>query len=73
MAHNIKGNQGACITNANKALELHKGSKADKAKIYFVKGEALMYSGDTEGAKVAFANATYGTYRQSAEHYLTTL
>ena len=73
VAHNIKGNTGACISNANKALDMHKGSKTDKAKIYFVKGEALMYSGDTEGAKAAFANATYGSYRQSAQHYLDTL
>lgn len=73
VAHNIKGNTSACITNANKALDMHRGSKADKAKIYFVKGEALMYSGDTEGAKAAFANATFGSYRQSAQHYLDTL
>lgn len=73
VSHNIKGNNGACITSANKALEIHKGSRADKAKIYFVKGEALMYSGDTEGAKAAFQNATYGSYKASAEHYLQTL
>ena len=73
VAHNIKGDRNAAITNANKALEMHKGSKADKAKIYFVKGEALMNSGDTEGAKAAFANAAYGSYRQSAEHYISTL
>ncbi len=73
VAHNIKGNTGACITAANKALDMHRGSKTDKAKIYFVKGEALMYSGDTEGAKAAFANAAYGSYRQSAQHYLDTL
>ncbi len=73
VSHNIKGNNGACITSANKALEIHKGSRADKAKIYFVKGEALMYSGDTDGAKAAFRNATYGSYKASAEHYLETL
>ncbi len=73
VAHNIKGNYGACATSANKALEMHKGTRADKAKIYFVKGEALMYSGNTEGAKAAFQNATYGSYKASAEHYLTTL
>ena len=73
VAHNIKGNTGACITAANKALDMHRGSKSDKAKIYFIKGEALMYSGDTEAAKAAFANATYGSYRQSAQHYLDTL
>ena len=43
-------NHADCTTLANKALEMHKGSKSDKAKIYFVKGEALMYSGDTDGA-----------------------
>ena len=73
VAHNIKGNRSACITSANKALDMHRGSKSDKAKIYFVKGEALMYSGDTEGAKAAFANAAYGSYKQSAEHYISTL
>lgn len=73
VAHNVKGNYGACITSADKALDMHRGSRTDKAKIYFVKGEALMYSGDTEGAKAAFANAAYGSYKQSAEHYISTL
>ena len=73
VAHNIRGNTSACITAANTALDMHRGSRTDKAKIYFVKGEALMYSGDTEGAKAAFANAAYGSYKASAEHYLNTL
>jgi len=55
------------------ALEMHRGSKTDKAKIFFVKGEALMNVGDMTGAKAAFTNAAYGTYAASAKHYLDTL
>jgi len=73
VAHNIKGNYDQAVTNADKALDMHRGSATDKAKIYYAKGEALMYAGNTEAAKAAFQNATYGSYAASARHYLETL
>jgi len=73
VAHNIKGEYSQSVSMADQALEMHRGSRTDKAKIYFVKGEALMYSGDNAGAKTAFTNAAFGSYKASAEHYLQTL
>ena len=73
VAHNAIGNYNEAVAAADKALGLHKGSKTDAAKIYFIKGEALMYNGNTAGAKEAFQNATFGSYKSLAEHYLQTL
>ena len=72
-ANNALGNYAEAISLADQALEMHRGSKTDAAKIYFVKGEALMYDGNTAAAKQAFQNATYGSYKSLAEHYLETL
>ncbi|MFQ5569536.1 MAG: tetratricopeptide repeat protein [Rhodothermales bacterium] len=73
VAHNVRGEYTQSIAVADKALDIHRGSRTDKAKIYFVKGEALMYSGNIDGAKAAFTNAAYGSYKALAEHYLQTL
>lgn len=67
------GKNEEAVAMADKALELHRGSRTDKAKIYFIKGEALMAMQDYEGAKAAFKNAAYGSYKATAEHYLETL
>jgi len=72
-ANKVLGNFDLAVEMADKALELHRGSRTDKAKIFFVKGEALMNRGDTAEAKAAFQNATFGSYRASAEHYIETL
>ncbi len=61
------------IAMADKALEIHRGSKTDKAKIYFVKGEALMSLNYNKEAKAAFENAAYGSYKARAEAYLEQL
>ncbi|NIP53397.1 hypothetical protein GWN42_17115, partial [candidate division KSB1 bacterium] len=71
--HKVKGEFQQAISMADQALEIHRGSRTDKAKIYYVKGEALMSMGDNSGAKSAFQNAAYGSYKQSAEHYIETL
>ncbi len=73
VAHNAAGDYAQALASGNKALELHKGSKSDKAKIYFLLGEANMYQGNTAAARDAFTNATFGTYKPLAEHYLETL
>ncbi len=72
-AQNIQRDYPAAIATADQALAIHRGSKSDKAKIYFVKGEALLNSGDSGAAKASFAEATYGSYKALAEHYLETL
>lgn len=73
VAHQAKGETANAIAAADQALELHRGSRTDKAKIYFVKGEALMSSGDAAGARTAFQSAAVGSYRASAEHFLELL
>ncbi len=73
VAHQIKGAFAESLTAADQALELHNGSRTDKAKIYFVKGEVLVALGNTDAAKTAFQNAAFGSYKPSAEHYLETL
>ena len=72
-AFKAKGEFAQAVAAADQALELHRGSRTDKAKIYFVKGESLVGLGDSDGAREAFQNAAVGTYRASAEHYLETL
>ncbi len=72
-AYKVKGQFQESIAMADKALALHRGSRTDKAKIYFVKGESLMSLQRYDEAKSAFRNAAYGSYRQSAQHYIETL
>ncbi|MCH8246383.1 MAG: hypothetical protein IH951_08250 [Bacteroidetes bacterium] len=71
--HKIKGEFQDAVSMADQALDIHRGSRTDKAKIYYVKGEALMSLGNNSDAKSAFQNAAYGSYKQSAEHFLETL
>mgnify|MGYP002631464130 CR=1 FL=1 len=73
VSQSAKGDFDAAVLSADQALEMHKGSKTDKAKIYFIKGESLLNIGEIAGAKEAFGNAVYGTYAASAKHYLETL
>ena len=73
VAHYQKGNGTSAIESANEALAIHKGSLTDKAKIYYVLGEAYVSINNTDAAKDAFREALYGSYKQSAEHYLENL
>ena len=72
-ANKVLGNYSDAISLADQALGAHRGSRTDKAKIYFVKGEALMYSGSTSAATEAFNNALYGNYKPLAQHYIDEL
>jgi tetratricopeptide (TPR) repeat protein len=72
-ANHTLGNYEEAIQYADQALQLHSGSRSDAAKIHFVKGEALMYNGNTAAAKESFQSATFGSYKSLAEHYLETL
>lgn len=71
--HKVNGEYQDAIQAADRALALHRGSRTDKAKIFYVKGEVLMALGNNAGAKEAFAGATYGSYKASAQHYIETL
>ena len=73
VSQNAKGDYDTAVMSADQALEMHRGSKTDKAKIYFIKGESLMNAGESAAAKAAFTNAAYGTYAASARHYIETL
>jgi tetratricopeptide (TPR) repeat protein len=72
-AFKTMGDYAKSVEAGNKALELHKGSRSDKAKIYFVLGESHMYAGATQDARTAFENAAFGNYKPLAEHYLEEL
>lgn len=72
VAHNVKGDHSTAIDLSKQALDLHKGSRADKSKIYYTLGEAYMYSGDNASAKDAFSNCI-GNWAASAKHYMETL
>ncbi len=73
VAQLAKNNNAEVIAAADQALALHRGSRTDAAKIHFVKGEAQVRIGDTDGARDSFQNSLYGSYKPSAEHYLSTL
>ncbi|MDA1028183.1 MAG: hypothetical protein O3B41_03910 [Bacteroidetes bacterium] len=73
VSQSAKEEYDAAVLSADQALGMHKGSKSDKAKIYFIKGESLLNIGNFASAKVAFENAVYGSFAASAKHYLETL
>lgn len=56
------------ITHANRALELERGSRTDKAKIYFELALAQSNAGDYAGACANYALAAIGSFRAAAEH-----
>lgn len=73
LAAKAEGKYEEGITHADDAIGMHRGSRSDKAKLYFLKGECLMLQGNNDAAKTAFAEAAYGSYRASAQHYIETL
>jgi len=72
-ARKVLGEYGQAVAAADQALEIHRGSRNDKAKVHYVKGEALMLSGNNDAAKAAFREALFGNFRASAQHYIDTL
>lgn len=75
VAYNLKREytQGAMMSD--QALEVGgtRISRRDRSDINFVKGEALMNSGDADGAVEAFKLVTTGSFRPNAEHNLCEL
>lgn len=72
-AHNLMGEHQRAVDLLDRGLEMHTGSRSDKARFYFEKGEALRYMGDVAAAKEAYRNAAVGSYKQPAEHFIETL
>ncbi len=69
-AYHAKGDYAQAIAMADQALSTSRGSNSTKAAYYFLKGEALMRSGDATSACDAFRNATFGSLRASAQYQL---
>ena len=67
---NERGNWSTAEQNARRALDLHTGGVADKAKIFFELGTALKGQGNYEAACSAFEDARYGDFTEPANHEL---
>lgn len=72
-ANNVLGQHERAVQYLDQALEMHRGSRTDRARFYFEKGEAYRYMGNTAAAKDAYRNAAVGDYRARAEHFIETL
>lgn len=68
--YNKMGQPDNAITNANKALELEKGGRPDKAKIYFELGMAQMAKGNFPAACSAFGESAVGSFKTAADHHM---
>jgi tetratricopeptide (TPR) repeat protein len=73
VASNVVGQHDNAIRYIDQALEMHRGSRTDRARFYFEKGEAYRYKGDVAAAKEAYQNAAVGDFRARAEHFIETL
>lgn len=67
---NLRGNWSTAESSARRALDLHTGGVADKAKIYFELGTALKGQGNFGAACSAFENARFGAFTEPANHEL---
>ncbi len=67
---NKMGQSDNAISNANKALELEKGGRPDKAKIYFELAMAHMAKGNFPAACSAFGESAVGSFKTAAEHHM---
>lgn len=68
--YNLRSNWSSAEVSARRALELHTGGVADKAKIYFELGTALKGQGNFGAACAAFENARFGNFTEPANHEL---
>lgn len=68
--YNVRANWSNAEASARRALELHSGGVADKAKIYYELGTSLKGQGNFTAACSAFENARYGSFTEPANHEL---
>ena len=66
--YNKMGDSGKALSNAHEALKHERGSKTDKAKIWFEVGLAEQSMKNKSKACDAFHNAAYGSFKASAEY-----
>ena len=66
--YNKMGDSNKALDNAHEALKYEKGSKTDKAKIWFEVGLAEQSMNNKSKACDAFQNAAYGSFKASAEY-----
>ena len=66
--YNKMGESSRALSNAHEALKYEKGSKTDKAKIWFEVGLAEQSMKNKSKACDAFQNAAYGSFKASAEY-----
>lgn len=66
--YNKRAMSTEAITHANRALELERGSRTDKAKIYFELAVAQSNAGNYAAACENYAQAAIGSFRAAAEH-----
>jgi len=68
--HNKRAHWDQVVNYANQALELERGGRTEKAKIYFELAMALKGQGKKSQACDAFSNAAYGSFKSPAEHQM---
>ncbi len=66
--YNKMGQSSKALNDANEALKYEKGSKTDKAKIWFEIGLAEQSMNNKSKACDAFENAAFGSFKASAEY-----
>jgi len=66
--YNKMGKSSLALSNGNEALKYEKGSKTDKAKIWFEIGLAEQSMNNKSKACDAFENAAFGSFKASAEY-----
>lgn len=67
-AYNGQQNWQQAAQAAQKGLDLSNGGRTDNAKFYYTLGTAYQGMGQKSDACGAFENASYGTFKSSAEH-----
>lgn len=67
-AYNGQQSWQEAVDAAQKGLDLSNGGRTDNAKFYYTLGNAYQGMGEKDDACGAFENASYGTFKSSAEH-----
>jgi tetratricopeptide (TPR) repeat protein len=66
--YNKRAMSTEAITHANRALELERGGRTDKAKIHFELAVAQANAGNFAAACASYAEAAVGSFRAAAQH-----
>lgn len=69
-ANEALGNMTEAVELATTALEMHTGSRSDRARIHLIRGEAQLAAGNADEACQDFEEANVGDFQQRAQHHL---